>query len=197
MTKKKKGKRKKTSEKGYYKQYTVLAALAVFLVGYWLLVQYSEGAFTRYPTFVEGVFYDSATVSPDGTLEIPTDIVKENKLVYVDVELEEAVEELRYLGRAIPLGWYRDGGYLPLLVISTPSGKTHTGIRVCEPCGSFSFHIVEKKYLECDACQTRWHIETLETHSGACGDYPPPRLPTTVGTGIEIDLSETRLKIQA
>lgn len=196
MTKRnRKRKRKKASEKGSYRQYTVVAILAIFMVGYWLLVQFSEGAFSRYPTYIEGVFYDSPTVSQDGTVSVPEDIVKENKLVYVDVKLEEAVEEFRYMGRTIPLSWYRDGGYLPLLVISTPSGKTLSGIRVCEPCGSFSFHILEKKYLDCDACHTRWNIETLKASEGACGDYPPPLLPSSVGAGIEINLSQTKLMI--
>ena len=45
----------------------------------------------RYPTFVEGVFFDSATVSSEGILAIPADVVKDNKLVYVDVELEALV----------------------------------------------------------------------------------------------------------
>jgi len=165
------------------------------MVGYWLLVQFSEGAFSRYPVYVEGVFYDSPTISPSGTVKLSEEFVKENKLVYVDVRLEDAVEEFRYLGRTIPLDLYRDSGYLPLLVISTPSGKTLSGIRVCEPCGSFSFHILEKKYLDCDACHTRWNVETLKAVEGGCGDYPPPLLPSSVGAWIEINLSQTKLRI--
>jgi hypothetical protein len=194
MTKRNRNKkRKKATEKGSYRQYTVIAVLAACMVGYYLLVQFSEGAFRKYPTFVEGVFLDSSIVSPSGIIEVPKDFVKENKLVYVDVKLENAVEEFRYLGRTIPLGWYQNGDYLPILVISTPSGKTLTGIRVCEPCGSFSFHILEKKYLDCDACHTRWNIETLKAQSGACGDYPPPLLPSSVDDEIKIDLSQTKL----
>ena len=49
-----------------------------------------------------------------------------------------------------------------------PKGKTIGGIRTCEPCNGFSFHIVQGKYLSCDACGTLWDIETLQGVSGGC-----------------------------
>jgi hypothetical protein len=198
MSKKKRRNRKarRKPEQKSYKRYAIVAVIALAWVGYWALVNLSEGGLRNYPKFVEGVFYATPTVSEDGTsVSIQNSFVEENKLVYVDVRLEEPLEELVYLGRTIPLGWYRDGEYLPLVVISTPKGETITGIRVCEPCGSFDFHIIDKKYLDCDACHTRWNIETMNGLSGGCLDYPPPELSSTVGDLVEIyvPMSETKL----
>lgn len=154
-----------------------------------------QGATTTYPNNVAGIFYDNSTIGSDGKLaKLPFSFANASKLVFVDLKLETQTNELTYQGRTIPLAYYKGGEYLPLVIISTPSGKTLTGIRVCEPCGSFSFHIKEGKYLECDSCGTRWDIETLQGVSGGCPDYPPPQLPTTIGEYIEVDLSSLPIK---
>lgn len=194
---KRKRKAKRKAEQKSLKRYAIVAAIALAWIGYWVLVEYSEGGFRKYPKFVEGVFYTTPTVSEDGTsVSIPKGFVKENKLVYLDVKLEDPLEELVYRGRTIPLDWYLGGEYLPLVVISTPTGKTIAGIRVCEPCGSFDFHIIDR-YLDCDACHTRWNIETLKGISGGCLDFPPPELASTVSDQVEIHISLSGAKITA
>jgi hypothetical protein len=130
-----------------------------------------------------------------GSISIPADFLEENKLVFFDLKLEEPTVELTYLGRVIPLEWYKEGQYLPGLLVSTPKGNVVAGIRVCEPCGSFSFHIVEKKYLQCDACGTRWAIEDFSKGEGGCEDFPPPMLEVEVGQNIEVIIARTGLQI--
>lgn len=149
-----------------------------------------------YPETVAGVFYTSPAITLNGArVTLPSSFVNTSKLVFVDLKLEKQTNELTYQGRSIPLGIYKGGNYLPLIIISTPSQKVISGIRVCEPCGSFSFHIVQGKYLDCDACGTKWDIETLKGVSGGCPDYPPPKLSAAVGENIDIDLSPLQLKV--
>ena len=97
-----------------------------------------------YPTNVSPVTYSQASVAADnGKVTVPLSEVNSSKLMFVDLKLTTPLQTLDYQGRTIPLTIYRDGGYLPLVIISTPSGNTVAGIRTCEPCGSFSFHIVK------------------------------------------------------
>lgn len=153
---------------------------------------------TPYPNNVAGVFYTNPTITSDGAgATLDSSFVNTSKLVFVDLKLERQTSELTYQGRTIPLASYKNGNYLPLVVISTPQQKVIAGIRVCEPCGSFSFHIVEGKYLQCDSCGTRWDIETLTGVSGGCPGYPPPQLPATIGDNIGIDLSPLQIKMAA
>jgi len=175
----------------------IVAAIFVGLAGYYAITQLSGGV-GNYPGLVEGVFYSEPVISVDGgKVTVPKEFLESNKLVFLDVKLEEPTDELVYQNRKIPLSMYRDGGYLPLIIISTPKDKVLTGIRVCEPCGSFSFHIVEKKYLQCDACGTRWNVETLQGVSGGCIRYPPPVLAASTSDVIEISIASTGLKVQA
>jgi len=172
----------------------VLAILAVIIIiggtAYWQLSS------QEYSQTLSGIFYSSPTVTSEGTkVSVPYSFVDENKLVFLDLKLDSQAPELTYEGRAIPLFLYRGGEYLPLIIISTPSQKVISGIRVCEPCGSFGFHIVEGKYLDCDACHTKWDIETLIGVSGGCPNYPPPKLTSSVGENIEIDLRPLRIKV--
>ena len=58
---------------------------------------------------------------------------------------------------------------------------------MCEPCRSTRFHI-EGKTLVCNACATKWNLETLKGISGGCLNYPPDVIPSTVDKGlIQID----------
>jgi hypothetical protein len=172
----------------------IAAAAVIFFAVYWFMAGNTGGSPGKYPSLVEGKFYTGHELTVDGSsVEIPAGYLDEKKLVYLDVKLEQPTEELIYLGRRIPLSMYKGGEYLPLILISTPQGKTLSGIRVCEPCGSFSFHVTDRKYLVCDACGTRWEIETLRGVSGGCQNYPPPRL--TVDTlGQEVSISLLDLK---
>lgn len=152
-----------------------------------------------YPQNVSPVNYMLSTVSADGNkVTIPSSYVNSSKLVFVDLKLETPTETLQYQGRTVPLSLYRNGGYLPLVIISTPSGNTVAGIRTCEPCGSFSFHIVKGANLKCDVCGAEWTLEDFAPASGGCATYPPPKLPTTVtGDNVDIDLSTLQLQYVA
>ena len=151
----------------------------------------STGQSPSYPQNVAPVFYNTPTLASNGeTMTIPTSYVNSKKLVFLDLKLQTPTETLPYQGRTVPLAYYKNGGYLPLVLISTPSGNTVAGIRTCEPCGSFSFHIVKGTNLKCDVCGAEWNLEDFAPVSGGCGSYPPPKLAATVDGGtVKIDLS--------
>jgi len=152
-----------------------------------------------YPKNVAPVYYTSAVLSSDGNkVTLPSSYVNSSKLVFVDLKLQTPKETLPYQGRTVPLATYRNGEYLPLVIISTPSGKTVAGVRTCEPCGSFSFHIVEGTNLRCDACGTQWTLEDFAPVSGGCLSYPPPKVTsTTNGDSLEIDISALQVQLAA
>jgi len=182
----------------------VLALLAVIAIAISFTfssqpAQSSQSSSTQsYPQSVAPVFYSNPTITSDGTkVKIPLSYVNDSKLVFADLKLARQMDTLEYQGRTIPLSLYRGGNYLPLIAISTPSGNVITGIRVCEPCGSFSFHIVQGKNLQCDVCGAEWDIETFAGVSGGCQSYPPPKLSTTVSDNVEIDLSALQTTVTA
>ena len=152
-----------------------------------------------YPQNVAPVNYALPSITADGNkVTVPSSYVNSSKLVFVDLKLKTPTETLEYQGRTVPLAYYRNGGYLPLVIISTPSGNTVAGIRTCEPCGSFSFHIVKGTNLKCDTCGAEWRLEDFAPSSGGCATYPPPKLPTTVtGANVDIDLSTLQLQYVA
>jgi hypothetical protein len=157
---------------------------------YWFFNQNTNAG--GYQSNLAGVIYNSPVLSAN-TVSIPIDTMKTNKLVFVDIKLDTPQQELSYKGRTIPLASYRGGAYLPLVMIYTPQGNVLSGVRVCEPCGSFSFHIIGGK-LDCDRCHTQWDLETLKGISGGCQPYPPPQIPTTLGDNVNIDLTTLGLK---
>lgn len=152
-----------------------------------------------YPTNVSPVTYSQASIAADNSkVTVPLSEVNSSKLMFVDLKLTTPLQTLDYQGRTIPLAYYRDGGYLPLVIISTPSGNTVAGIRTCEPCGSFSFHIVKAANIKCDVCGAEWTLEDFSPVSGGCATYPPPKLPTTVnGDTVVVDLSALQLQYAA
>ena len=89
----------------------VVGVILITVVGYWGINQLGGSG---YPKLVSGVFYDAATVSADGKVSVPQDVLDNGKLVFVDVKLENATDEFNYLGRRITLSGYRAGEYLPL-----------------------------------------------------------------------------------
>ncbi|UCD96416.1 MAG: DUF2318 domain-containing protein [Candidatus Bathyarchaeota archaeon] len=147
---------------------------------------------TDYPNFATGVFYTNLVTKEDGTkVQLPLSFLKENTIVFADARLATPRSSISYKGRTIPLSTYRNGEYLPLIVIFTPSGGIKTGIRTCEPCNGFSMHIENGKHLVCDVCSTKWDLETFNGISGGCPDYPPPQLPKAVSTdNLTIDLTD-------
>jgi hypothetical protein len=191
----KKIQKKQNQKSGTNRNTLVVAAVFVVILGYYGINQLTGSG---YPNLVSGIFYDSPMVSAEtGKVTVPKEIVESNKLVFVDVKLENVTEEFTYLGRKIILSSYRNAEYFPLIIMETPKGKIQSGIRVCEPCSSFSFHIIDGKYLSCDACGTRWDIETLQGISGGCMNYPPPKLTTGLATDIIIEAGKTGLSFLA
>jgi hypothetical protein len=194
MGKKSRRKRAQKQKKETNKNAIVVGAILLILLGAW---GFSKMGDSDYPDYISGVFAE-AIVSPEtGKVVLPEEALAEDKMLFVDVKLDNVTEEFTYLGRNIILSTYRNAEYLPLIVYESPKGKTISGVRVCEPCSSFSFHIVDKKYLSCDACGTRWNIETLQGVSGGCMNYPPPKLTTGLANGIIIETSYTGLTVQA
>jgi hypothetical protein len=169
----------------------VMGAILVIVLGYWGISQMGG---PDYSAEIAGVFYDNAVISSEtGRVTVPEKVVEMNTLTFVDIKLDNRTENFTYIGRDIDLTTYRDAEYLPLIIISTPKGKTISGIRVCEPCLSFSFHMVEGKFLRCDACGTIWDIETLQGLTGGCMNYPPPKLTTGIMNGVVIEAGSTGL----
>ncbi len=152
-----------------------------------------------YPKNVAPVDYTTPTLSSDGNkVTIPSSYINSSKLVFVDLRLQAPTETLVYQGRTVPLAYYRNGEYLPLVIISTPSGNTVAGVRTCEPCGSFSFHIVKGTNLRCDSCGTEWTLENFAPVSGGCLSYPPPKVTSTTNAdNLEIDLSALQVQLAA
>ncbi len=72
---------------------------------------------------------------------------------------------------------------LPITAYISPEGRVVVAVAVCEPCQSESFHIRGQE-LVCDACATKWDLNTLEGISGGCMNYPPDELPYTVIDGM-------------
>lgn len=101
-------------------------------------------------------------VAGSGYIEIPSEIVKEKKIVYFE---------------------YNKGGkQVPLMAYITPSGKLVTAVSMCEPCRSTKFHI-EGDEMVCNACGTRWTLEGLQGVSGGCLAYPPDVVAHTLEGG--------------
>ncbi len=128
---------------------------------------------------MENVNYQNQTIAMTrveaaikrGVLEIPVDLVRKNKLVYFEYQGSDK--------------------FLPLLAYITPTGKLVTAVSMCEPCNSKSFHI-ERNEMVCNACFTRWNLETLKGISGGCLAYPPDVISHSVQDGRvlikEVDL---------
>lgn len=70
----------------------------------------------------------------------------------------------------------------PLLAYATPSGTLKVASRMCEPCNSTSFR-VEGDQLVCNACGSRWELESSKGISGGCLNYPPEVLPSSLVDG--------------
>lgn len=187
--------KKKQGTPGWIKGLVVVLFFGVVIIGVWQSLPKESLPQQAYPTYTTGVFYNNPTITGNGTkVHVPYSFVKDKKIVFVDIKLANQTDELQYQSRIIPLNLYKGGNYLPLIVLYTPLGKVIAGIRTCEPCGSFSMHIGEGKYLICDACGTKWDIETLKGISSGCPNYPPPKLTSSANGNIEIDPSPLGIK---
>ena len=103
----------------------------------------------------------------DGKIIVPLDVVLDRRLVSFKYE--------------------KYGIKVPLLAYVSPDGKVVTAVSMCEPCNSERFH-VEEEDMVCNSCGTRWELKSLFGISGACQEYPPDPIPSTVvGNEIQID----------
>jgi len=89
----------------------------------------------------------------DGYVVISLEEVKKNKLV-----------GFLYPKISIPAAYGSQA--FPLLAYIAPSGRLITAVSLCEPCKSKEFHIEPDITLTCNACGTKWELETLKGISG-------------------------------
>lgn len=145
-----------------------------------------------YFSTVEGTFYDNPAITEAGRkILVPYDFIIKHELVFFDVPLSSPMNTLEYQGHYYQINSYRDGKYIPLMIVSTPLGRITSCIRGCEGCGSFSFNIYHAEYLTCDNCGTRWDIETVKGVSVVFMDFPLLQLPsTTSNDNVWIDILE-------
>lgn len=142
-----------------------------------------------YPTAVP--FTTNVTTSANGTqILISYNLVVEKKIVFFDVELQNKTAPLK-LRPPYPMPKYRNGEYLPMMIILTPSGRLVAAVRICEPCATFSFHTDGAGKIICDKCHTSWGLETLKAvDDTGCGLFGPYGVSTTrSGDNIVINIS--------
>lgn len=99
--------------------------------------------------------------------------------------------------RYVIFDYVQTGETIPMMAYVAPSGRIVTAIRECEPCESKSFWF-DTDQAVCSACGTRWFAETLKGISGACTEYPPTEVKSTIsGDSLAISLSDIQaLKTQ-
>jgi hypothetical protein len=150
----------------------VLAAIALGGIAYWIIqgstpANSGVSSVSPQPKVSGNVDYTGQSISMtdiqptviSGKISVPLELLLEKKFVRYEYESK--------------------GNKIPLLSYVAPSGKVVTAVSMCEPCRSTRFHI-EGKTLVCNACGTKWNLETLKGISGGCLDYPPDILPSTV-----------------
>lgn len=94
-----------------------------------------------------------------------------------------AISQEEVMSRKLVAWNYKQGTVTtPLLAYVTPTGAFKVAARMCEPCNSTSFRI-EGDQLVCNACGSRWELETSKGVAGGCQGYPPEVLPSEVIDG--------------
>ena len=76
----------------------------------------------------------------------------------------------------------QNGKKLALTAWVANNGNVVTAVSLCEPCRGYKFHI-EGTDLVCNACGTRWTLDSLQGISGGCLTYPPDSLEYEVVDG--------------
>ena len=167
----------------------VIILVAVALPVSWLIFKESPRAESKGISgtqVMDRVNYQNQSVSMTqidvtvqrGAVEVPLDLVKNNKLVSFE--------------------YSRPDGRIPLLAYITPAGKLVTAVSVCEPCRSTRFHI-EGDHMVCNSCFTRWDLETFKGISGSCLRYPPDVLSHEIQEGKllikELDLKNWKPRV--
>jgi uncharacterized membrane protein len=108
-------------------------------------------------------------VTGNGELEIPLAVAKDKKIV--------------------SFSYGNKGKQIPLMAYITPKGMLITAVSMCEPCRSTRFHI-EGTNMVCNACGTRWELESLNGISGGCLQYPPEVIGHKI-EGDKVKIKET------
>ena len=158
----------------------IIVAVALGGIAYWIIegstpANSGVSSVSPQPKVSGKVDYTGQSISmtdiqptvKSGKISIPLDLVLEKRLVRYEYETS--------------------GNKIPLLSYVTSSGKVITAVSMCEPCRSTRFHI-EGKTIVCNACATKWNLETLKGISGGCLNYPPDVIPSVVDNGlIQID----------
>ncbi len=103
-----------------------------------------------------------------GNLTVPLKDVEKYQLVQFEYDRSQGNKEPQIL---------------PLLAYITPAGQLVVAVSVCEPCRSTTFYLKSDKTINCQACGTKWDMESLKGISGACQDYPPDPLKAKVEKG--------------
>lgn len=85
--------------------------------------------------------------------------------------------------RLLAFSYKKDGMDVPMLAMVTPSGRLFTGSAKCEPCNSRRFHTEPDGTLTCNACGTKWDLESLQGISGGCPNYPPQEMTNSIRGG--------------
>ncbi len=106
-----------------------------------------------------------------GKIIVPVKEVEDNKIVYFE---------------------YQGSATTALVAYLSPSGRIVTAISMCEPCKGTRFHI-EGDTLVCNACGTRWNLDTLKGISGGCMDYPPDILEKVTIENDQIVIEESEV----
>jgi len=155
----------------------VIVVMALGGIAYWI-IQGDTSANPKVPAqprVAANVDYAGQNISM-------TDIGPAVKNGKIAVPLEKVLEK-----RLVRFEYEANGKKIPLLSYITQAGKVVTAVSMCEPCRSTRFHI-EGKTVVCNACATKWDLETLKGISGGCLNYPPDVIPNTVEKGqIQID----------
>ena len=170
------GKSKKSRNLSVYLLLLIIIGFMIFMV-YNSLPSYKNPVIEAQPKVTSKVSYSNVNlqmfdIKPevrDGKIIVPLDVVIDKKLV-----------GFQYIKGNIKV---------PLLAYISPEGKLVTAVSICEPCNSERFY-TEEDEIVCNACGTRWRLKNLEGISGACQQYPPDPIPSTiVGNEIQIDES--------
>lgn len=100
-----------------------------------------------------------------------------------DGKASVSLEEVRAKGMVHWDFKQADGKTTPLMAYFAPSGVAKVAVRICDGnCNDLSFRI-EGNQMVCDACGTKWDLETVRGISGSCQNTPPKVLPSRVLDG--------------
>lgn len=100
-----------------------------------------------------------------------------------DGKASVSLEEVRAKGMVYWDFKQADGKTTPLMAYFAPSGAAKVAVRICDGnCNDLSFRI-EGNQMVCDACGTKWDLETVRGISGSCQGTPPKLLPSRIVDG--------------